>query len=342
MEQAMMHAICVHAAGDAKQCRYERIARPRPAADEVLVRVFAAGVNPVDTKVRQREPFMRSGEVFIPGCDGAGIIEVVGDAVEDFSVGDAVCYCYGGIGQPVGNYAEYTCVPTSYLTHKAEGINMLQAAAMPLVCITAWEALFDRARLSEGQTVLVLGGTGGTGHVAVQLAKAAGCRVACTVGSEEKAAVARQLGADHVIHYRHQSVTEAVAEWTQGRGVDVLLDTVGGQALPEVQDAVAHYGTLVSLLQFPAELDWKQLRLKNIVLAQELMLSPMLFDHRQAAEHQAAIVAQCQEMMEEGRLQIRIADTLPLAAAWQAHERIAQGNTCGKLVLDCTEDATQA
>ncbi len=333
--ERMMWAIRIHGPGSSDACQLERIPLPRPADDEVLLRVHAAGVNPVDAKVRARGPFLARTLPFIPGCDGAGVIEAIGERVRDFSIGEEVFYCHGGIGQAVGNYAEYACIPAHCLARKPRTLDMIQAAAAPLVCITAWEALFDRARLGQEQTVLIHGGTGGVGHVAIQLAQAAGCRVICTVGSETKAALARELGAEHCILYHEQDVVEATMSWTQGKGVDVLLDTVGGETLLPLQQTVARYGVLVSLLQFPQDMDWKRLRLYNVLLAQELMLTPMMFNDHQASAHQATILEQCAEMIDAGSLRIHIQQTFPLSKAAQAQARIEQGHTCGKIVLDC-------
>jgi NADPH2:quinone reductase len=331
-----MSAIVATAAGDASVLQTQSLPRPSCAPNEVLVRIFAAGVNPVDAKARQRGGFIAAPTSFIPGCDGAGIIEAIGSNVAQYQVGDAVFYCYGGIGQASGNYADFSCVPEHYLAHKPTTCNMAQAAAAPLVLITAWESLFDRARVQSEQTVFITGGTGGVGHVAIQLAKAAGCRVICSVSSEQKATLARSLGADAVIDRSKDDVLAAVMQWSDGRGVDLLLDTVGGETLPPLTASVANYGTIVSLLQFPGTLDWAQLRLKNITLAQELMLSPMLLNDDDAAAHQAAILEECAELMTAGKLTVHVDAVLPLAEAAQAQQRVEQGQTTGKLVLDCT------
>ncbi len=319
-----------------QQSSLEHIAIPTCAADEVLVRIFAAGVNPIDRKVQQNGALLGDGDSFVLGCDGAGIIEAVGEDVTQYTAGDAVFYCYGGIGQSAGNYAEYACIPAQCLAIKPESMNMIQAAAAPLVLITAWESLFDRAHMYGEQTVLILGGTGGVGHIALQLAKIAGCRVACTVSSAKKAALAYEYGADCVIDRSQEDITEAIHRWTDGRGVDVLLDTVGGKALPPVLGALANYGTLVSLLQFADDLDWKTLRLKNITLAQTLMLSPMLLGDKQGLAHQAAILEQCAQMIDSEQLRLHVSTILSLNQAKDALDAIAKGDTMGKIVLDCT------
>lgn len=277
---------------------------PRCKADEVLVRVMAAGVNPIDTKLRRNGLYFPDGLPAILGCDGAGIVESIGGSVSRFEPGDAVYYCYGGLGQKAGNYAEYIAVPEHFLALKPDCLDFATAAAAPLVLITAWEALFDRARISSGQKIFIHAGAGGVGHVAIQLAKIAGCTVATTVSSEEKAELARQLGADMVIHYREQDVAAALLEWTDGIGVDVAFDTVGGDAFRQLVPAVRLYGDLVTILQVPGDTDWKTLRLRNIRLAQELMLTPMVLNLADAAGHQAAILEQCAQLFDQRQLSL--------------------------------------
>lgn len=337
-----MKAVRIDQPGDSSVLSYMDVPCPEYGPNDVLVRIFAAGVNPVDAKVRQRGGFIGNTQSFIPGCDGAGVVVAVGAQVQQWVVGDAVYYCYGGLGQSSGNYAEYACVPQHYIASKPENISMIHAAASPLVLITAWEALFDRGHLQSGQTVFIHGGTGGVGHVAIQLAHIAGCKVACSVGSPKKAELAKQLGADFCIQYQHEEINQALLTWTDGNGVDLLLDTVGGDTLPPLLPSLASYGVLISLLQFPNDLDWKLLRIKNITMAQELMLTPMLDDDYHAAAHQAAILAECAQMIDGGTLSIHVSEEFPLTAAQAAHDAVEQGNTLGKIVLNCVGDVEEA
>ena len=153
------------------------VERPDPelgGPDDILVRLSVAGVNPVDTKIRSRGPLIADGLPAVLGCDGAGVVEATGDAVTRFKPGDEVWFCHGGLGGPVGNYAEYIVLDNQLAQPKPRGIDFVRAAAAPLVLITAWESLHDRARISAGQTVLIHAGAGGVGHVAIQLARAAG------------------------------------------------------------------------------------------------------------------------------------------------------------------------
>jgi len=305
---------------------------------DILVRLKAAGVNPVDTKLRKNGLFMPGDLPAILGCDGAGIIEEVGSAISDFTPGDEVFFCYGGLGQPSGNYAEYIVVPSFAAAKKPEAIDFPEAAAAPLVLITAWEALFDRTGMAmdqgDGKKVFIHAGAGGVGHVAIQLAKIAGCQVATTVSDDKKAAFVASLGAECVINYTEQDVAEALLEWTDGRGVDIAFDTVGGAAFTQLIPAVRVYGDLVSILQIPADTDLKTLRLRNIRISQELMLTPMMLGMDDALAHHADILKQCAIWMQERKLGVHVSNLLPLEQAAKAHALIEAGSMSGKVVLD--------
>jgi len=300
---------------------------------EMKVRLRAAGVNPIDTKIRARGLFAHDGLPAILGCDGAGVVEDVGIAVGNFKPGDEVWFCNGGLGLEQGNYAEYTVIDESVARRKPASLDFVEAAAGPLVLITAWEALYDRARLEEGETVLIHAGAGGVGHVAIQMAKLRGARVCTTVSSEAKADFVRTLGADHIIVYPETDFVDAVHEWTHGHGVDVALDTVGGRTFRNTMLAMTHYGRLVTLLDPGPDVVWKEARNRNLCINFELMLAPMLQDLSQAREHQGEILDQCRDWIDEGRLRLRVSQTLPLRQAADAHALVEQGHMLGKVVL---------
>lgn len=300
---------------------------------DLVIRLHAAGVNPVDTKLRAAGTYHPERSPTVLGCDGAGVVEKTGDGVTRFRAGDAVYFCHGGIGGPTGNYAEYAVVDERWVAAKPAALDFVQAAAAPLVAITAWESLHDRARLQAGQRLLVHAGTGGVGHVAIQLAKAAGAQVCTTVSSDEKAQIVEALGADHVIRYKDVDFAEAARNWTDGAGVDAALDTVGGKTFEATAGAVRLYGDLVTLLQPPPDTDWKLARLRNLRISLELMLAPMFYGIDEAMAHQAWILEQCSELFDTARLSIRVQQTFPLEQAAQAHALLAQGSLSGKLVL---------
>jgi len=325
----------MHEVGGPEVLRPAEMDKPQITGDtEMLVRVMAAGVNPIDTKLRGRGLYMQPGLPAILGCDGAGIVEAVGPGVTRFQPGDAIYYCYGGLGQKSGNYAEYNVIEEAFAALKPACLGFDDAAAAPLVLITAWEALFDRAVMREGSRVFVHAGAGGVGHVAIQLAKLAGAEVATTVSGEEKAAFVAELGADHVIRYKDEDVAESLLAWTGGKGVDLAFDTVGGAAFTQLAPAMGHYSDLVSILQIPEETDFKALRMKNVRISQELMLTPMLYGLKEEAGHQGTILEQCAQFFDENKLSIFVSDVLPLEEAAEAHRRIEEGHTTGKIVLD--------
>ena len=344
-----MQGITVKEAGSADVLHFGDIAKPEVcAADEVIVKVMAAGVNPIDTKLRKNGMMFDDAYPAILGCDGAGFIESVGTDVDHLQVGDLVYYCYGGLGQKssngnsVGNYAEYAVLKAAFVANKPDSLDFDSAAAAPLVCITAWEALFDRARLQSGQKVFIHAGAGGVGHIAIQLAKLAGAEVSTSVSSAEKEAFVRELGVDKVVNYTREDVTQALLDWTDGQGVDVVLDTVGGDALKQLIPAMRLYGDLVSLLQIPDDLDWKNLRVKNVRISQALMLTPMLLQSNALGEHHAAILEQCGQFFDEGKLSIYVDKTLALQDVRQAHLAIEEGHQTGKIVLQMHMDEMEA
>lgn len=309
---------------------------PTPALQQdsqILVRLKAAGVNPIDTKIRQRGLFYPNALPAILGCDGAGIVEAVGAAVQKFEVGDEVYFCHGGLGSDPGTYAEYALIDEHFAARKPKSLSFVEAAAAPLVLITAWEALYDRARLEAGRRVFIHAGAGGVGHVAIQLAKLAGATVCTTVSSEEKATLVQQLGADHVIFYRQTDVVQAVLDWTAGEGVDLSFDTIGGAALSQSFAATAVYGDVVTLLAPDPQTDWKTARDRNLRLSYELMLTPMLKGMVKAQQEQTKILQQCARLFDQGQLKMQIQQIFPLAEAARAHRILEAGSVMGKLIL---------
>ena len=328
-----MKAIVFNQTGGTEVLQLQDVPAPAIATPtDVLVRLQAAGVNPVDAKIRRG---YYPPKVFptIPGCDGAGVVEKVGAGVARFQPGDAVYFFHGGIGTGPGNYAEYIVLDERFIARKPGNIDFTQAAALPLVFITAWEALHDRAGLQQGQTVLIHAGAGGVGHIAIQLAKAAGARVCTTISSEEKAAFVKKLGADYVINYRQRDFVDAVMEWTNGRGVDIAMDNVGGELIQATFPAVQYGGDLVTLLQVPETIDWTAARMRNLRFSFEIMLTPLLFNLVEAQKHQTWIMEQCTRLVEERKVTIHVSEVLPLSAAALAHQKIESGSTSGKVVL---------
>lgn len=302
--------------------------------DQVLVRLKAAGINPIDTKIRSAPERFPLTMPAIPGCDGAGVVQAVGQAVTAFSPGDEVYFSQPGFMGRQGTYAEAVAVDAALLAPKPASLSFAEAAAAPLVLITAWEALHDRARIQAGQRVLIQAGAGGVGHVAIQLAREAGARVAVTVSNDDKAAFARQLGAEHVINYRREDVTAAVLAWTDQQGVDIAFDTVGGKVLDDCFSSVKPYGDVVTILAPTADTQWGEARTRNLRFSMELMLSPVMLGLESAKRHQANILRRCAALFDQGRLRIAVAGRYPLDQAAAAQACLEQQHPTGKLILD--------
>ncbi|BBL75870.1 zinc-dependent alcohol dehydrogenase family protein [Methylomagnum ishizawai] len=308
---------------------------PEPAIatpTQIKVRLHAAGVNPVDTKLRRGGLFYPDALPAVLGCDGAGVVVETGAGATRFKVGDRVWFCHGGLGGEPGNYAEYTVLEERWAAAMPPALDFVQAAAGPLVLITAWGMLYDRGRLQAGQTVLIHAGAGGVGHVALQLAKLQGARALTTVGSAESAAFAKKYGADEVIDYREQDFVAETNRLTGGAGADLVVDTVGPEVFRRSVDCTAHFGDLVTLLD-PGGFSFKEARLRNLRIGFELMLTPMLRDLPAARAHQVEILERCANLIDQGRLWPHVGQTLPLEQAAAAHAQLETGHTAGKVVL---------
>lgn len=309
--------------------------RPVPRLErdtDVLVRLKAAGVNPLDTKLRTKPAYGIQPPAVL-GCDGAGVVEAVGAQVTEFRPGDEVYFCQAPFGGRIGTYAHYTLVDHRLLALKPAALSFEQAAAVPLALITAWESLRERASVQSGQRVLIHAGAGGVGHLAIQLARSSGASVCTTVSNEAKAAFVTELGADLAILYKQKDFVKETLAWTQGQGVDIALDTVGGKTFAQTFNAVRCYGDLVTLLLPAVDTDWGVARLRNLRICFEIMLTPLLLGLDEAIRHQGHILRQAAVLLDEGRLLIQVADVLPLAEAAEAHRRLESGAVMGKLVL---------
>ena len=307
---------------------------PQPQTPtEMRVRLKAAGVNPVDIKIRQRGFYLHPQQPGVLGLDGAGIVEAVGSEVRRFSVGDAVYFCSGGLGGDRGTYGQHTIVDEAHVARKPQRLSFVEAAAAPLVLIAAWEMLYDRARVQRGQSVLIHGGAGGVGHVAIQLAHLRGARVATTVSTETKAQFVSALGADHCIYYPRIDFVEAIRAWTQQQGVAIAVDTVGEPILSRTFMATQLGGTVMTLLSATPDTQWGLARRRNLQVGFELMLTPALEDMAIARQRQTKVLEQGARLFDSGELQIHVAQTWPFTQAAKAHRWLEAAQGCGKAVL---------
>lgn len=329
-----MRAVTLSMAGGSETLSIQTVADPTiNKPNQVLVRLRAAGINPVDLKIRAALDRFPVSTPCILGCDGAGVIEAVGDNIKRFRVGDEVYFCQPPFNGRQGTYAELCVVDEAFVAHKPGSLDFAHAAAAPLVLITAWEALYDRAWLEGEQHVLIHAGAGGVGHVAIQLAKAVGARVATTISSVDKAALVSALGADRVIRYRDEDVVQAIKDWTGGKGADIVFDTLGGEVFRHSVACCRVYGQLVTILTPPADMDWSEARLRNLSVSQELMLSPTLLELHEAQALQGNILKQCARMFDRDELKVIVAKSFPLEQAAEAQDYLEQQHPSGKVVL---------
>ncbi len=328
-----MQAMLMTEVGAAATLQLQEIAEPEILLPtQVKVKLYAAGVNPIDTKIRGGGLLQNGGLPAVLGCDGAGEVMAVGDQVKRFKIGDRVWFCHGGMGGDQGNYAQYNVIDQRWLAKMPELVTYTDAAAGPLVLITAWGGLYDRGGLQAGQTVLIHAGAGGVGHVAIQLAKLKGARVITTVSSEAKAKFVKKLGADEVINYRLENFVERVNQLTDGQGADLVFDTVSPEVFTASIEATAHFGSIVTLLD-PGNFNIQEARMRNLKIGFELMLTPMLRSLDKARDKHIEILEQCAQWIDSDELKLEVSEVLPLQEVAKAHEIIEQGHSIGKIVL---------
>ena len=307
------------------------VPRPAIAAGQVLVRVEASGVNPLDTKIRAgAAAHARVTPPMILGIDLAGVVAEIGPGVTRFAVGDAVYGMTGGVGDNPGSLAEYAAVDADLLARKPARLTFAEAAALPLAVITAWEGLVDRAATRDGHLVLVHGGAGGVGHVAVQLALARGATVFAT-GSGASLETIRQLGAEP-IDYRNTTVEDYVAAATGGEGFDVIFDTVGGKTLDASFTAARVYtGHVVSILGWGTH-SLAPLSFRGATYSGVFTLLPLLTGKGRA--HHGEILAQAAVLADAGRLTPQVDPTAyRLETIGDAHRAVESGKSQGKVVV---------
>jgi NADPH2:quinone reductase len=331
-----MKAVMLTGAGGADMLQLMEV--PDPVLREpqdVLVRLHASGLNPVDYKLRRKGGFYPDRLPLILGCDGAGVVQAIGAAVTKFKVGDEVFFFNGGMGgDEQGNYAELTVVHQEYLTAKPKSLSMVEAASVPLVWLTAWEALFERCSLQAGETILIHGGAGGVGYIAIQIAKHAGATVITTISGPEKAEFVRLLGTDHCINYKEENFVERAMDLTRGKGVDVVFDTVGGQVFADSFPAAKVYGHVVTLDEINFSKDEvKVAKLRNLTLSYELMLTPMLFKMHAARVRQTVTLDTAARLIDDGQIKVVVNHVFTLDEIAQAHRIVESGHSVGKTVI---------
>jgi putative PIG3 family NAD(P)H quinone oxidoreductase len=301
---------------------------PQPGPGEVLIRVAAAGVNRPDILQRRGLYPPPPGAPSVPGLEVSGIIAALGAGVATLHAGQPVCALLAG-----GGYAEYALAPAGQCLPVPAALDMVEAAAMPETLFTVWTNLFERAYARDGETLLVHGGTSGIGTMAIALGNLFGLTVLVTAGSDAKCARAEALGAARAINYRNEDFAEAVKAFTGGRGVDIVLDMVGGDYVPRNLDCLAEDGRHVSIAVqrgATAELNLATIMRRRLTLTGSTLRPRPVEFKALAAEEIARIVW---PYVEEGRLKPVIDSTFSLARAADAHRRMESGEHVGKIVL---------
>ena len=324
-----MHAVEIAQPGGPEVLRPTRRPLPDVGPGEVLIRVAAAGVNRPDVLQRLGLYPLPPGVSDLPGLEVSGTIAAIGDGVTGWALGDAVCAL-----TPGGGYAEYCRTPAGQCLPVPAGVSMLEAASLPETFFTVWINVFDRARLSPGETLLVQGGSSGIGVTAIQMAKAFGHRVFVTAGSDEKCRACEALGAERGINYRTEDFVAIVKSLTEKRGVDVILDMVGGDYVQRELKCLAVDGRL-SLIAFlggsKAELDMSDILYRRLTITGST-LRPRSVEYK--TEVAQALRSKVWPLVESAAIKPVIHATFPLADARRAHELMESSTHVGKIILD--------
>ena len=312
-----MKAAIIRSFGSAEKFEIAEMPKPVPGPRQVLVKVRAASVNPVDFKIREHGSWAGVPMPTILGYDASGIVEEIGPQVSRFKPGDEVFYSARIFGRQ-GTYAEYHVEDEDILALKPSGLSFEHAAALPLAAITAWDTVVTFFQTKLGDTVLIHAGAGGVGHFAVQLAHAAGARVIAT-GRSVNTDLIKKLGADDVIDYQKLPFEDEVLRLTQGRGADAVFDTVGGDTVSRSIKAVRPYGKLATVVSLTGELGGMQA--KNLTLYFGFM------------ERTQTKIETLKTLVERGQIHPMIDSEFPLEKIADAHRKIEAGGIKGKIVI---------
>jgi NADPH:quinone reductase-like Zn-dependent oxidoreductase len=312
----MMKAVVVNEYGGPDVLKYQDVPKPEPKNDEILVRVIAAAVNPVDTYVRQGK-LSRGGQMHGPiiiGYDISGVVEKAGVDAKRFKAGDQV-YSYLSVPRG-GGYAEFAVAKESETALKPKNIDFVEAAAVPLAATTAWQALIDTAKIEKGQTLLIHGGSGGVGSFAIQIAKACGAKVIATASTAHQELL-KQLGVDQAIDYTTTKFEDLVKD------VDVVLNCVRADALSHSYGVVKKGGIIVSITDEPDQNECAKHGIRGT---------------RMGAHPDSKVLEELTKLIETGKMKPIVSQTFPLAEANKAHEQIETHHTLGKIVLKVADE----
>ena len=328
----MMNQVTIRESGDPDVLVADTGKVPEVGAGEVLIKVEAAGINRPDVMQRQGNYNPPPGASQIPGLEVAGEINLVSDGVTKYKVGDKVCALVSG-----GGYAEYCNAPVPQVLPIPEGLSMIEAAGVPENYFTVWTNVFQRGGLQEGETILIHGGSSGIGITAIQLAHLHGANVITTAGSEEKCKACLQLGADHAINYRETNFVNQVQEITSGKGVELILDMVGGDYIQKNISCLAYEGRLVQIAFLKPAVN-------------EINLAPMMINRLtitgstlrpRTVEQKGEIASELRKRVwprfQKGQLKVVVHQTFPLEKANEAHRLMEASTHIGKIILQVTK-----
>jgi NADPH:quinone reductase-like Zn-dependent oxidoreductase len=306
-----MHAVRIRSFGNPDVMKLEDVSVPQPTSNEIVIRVVAASVNPVDYKIRSGHyPSVKQDQLpKVLGRDVAGDVEYVGNDVKKFKVGDAV---YAMLGRDKGGYAEFAVATEEEAAFKPKTLDFVAAAAVPLAALTAWQGLFDQGGLRAGQRVLIHGGAGGVGHFAIQFAKAKGAWVATTV-SKDDLELARQLGADQAIDYKNEKFEDVVKD------IDLVYDLIAGETQDRSWKVLKDGGTMISTLKEP---DKDKAKSRNVKVAHYM------------AKPDAGELKEIAQLIDDGKVHVVVKATFPLEDAAKAHKHMEDDHIQGKVVLN--------
>jgi NADPH:quinone reductase len=322
-----MKAAVLSAFGSAEVFEFQTIPKPVPKATQVLVRVYATSLNPLDYQTRRGDYKDLVRLPAIIGVDVSGVIEAIGEAVTHFQVGDEVYYS-PQIFSEFGSYAQYHVAEESIVAVKPINLTHVEAACLPLAGGTAWDCLVTRGNLQVGETVLIHAGAGGVGSIAIQLAKAMGAYVFTTCSAENFDFV-KKLGADYPIDYKHKSYIEAIGRETNGRGVDLVLDTVGGDTIGRSSEVIRPFGRLITIVDIADPQTLLDAWGKNLTI--HFVFSP---------QYRAKLDA-LRNLIERDQIRPIIDSVLSWSDIVQAHQRLEKGGIRGKIVLQLVDMESQ-
>ena len=324
-----MRAITLTQFGDPEVLKDDQLTDPVPGANDLKIEVHTTSVNPIDFKIR-RGAFREGRQFpFILGYDVSGVVVEKGKNTLSFNLDDEV-YAAPSLVRNGAN-AEYVCVDARTASLRPTSVDHIHTGVLPLVTLTAWEALYERANIQAGQRVLIQGGGGGVGHIAIQLAKLRGCQVICTASRDQSIRLCEKLGADLVINYKEEDFVKRVKAETEDEGCDVVLDCVGGEVFDRSARCVSVNGQIVTCVGAGSSDMLRELFVRNATLHFEMMAAPTMYGIR--PEKQGKILREAAALVDQGRLRAHVSKELDLADLAEGHRLQEEGHVVGKIAV---------